>query len=207
MSVVLAIHPENPQQRNIQKATELILQGKVVVLPTDSGYCLACTLENKSAMERITRIRNIDKNHNFTLLCASLSEVSTFAHVDNAAFKIIKKCTPGPFTFILKATKEVPRRLMNEKRKDIGIRIPSNAIMRELLSTVGSPLMSVSLILPGNEVAENNPYEIEEELGNQVDLIVDGGYLEETPTTVVNMVDDVIEVIREGSGDISLLDI
>jgi tRNA threonylcarbamoyl adenosine modification protein (Sua5/YciO/YrdC/YwlC family) len=203
MSRMIAIHPENPQLRNITQVVNLLRDGAVAVVPTDSGYALACTLENKEARERICHIREVDKNHNFTLLCADLSELSNYARVDNQVFRLIKNNTPGPYTFILKATKEVPRKLMNEKRKTIGLRVPSNRIMKDLLASLNEPLMSVSLILPGSEVAENDPYEIEDKLGNIVDVIVDGGYLVEKPTTVINLSEDEVQIVRIGSGDIT----
>ena len=190
MAVTITIHPETPQERNIKKAVEMIRAGGCAVLPTDSGYALACTLENKDARERILSIRNIDRYHNFTLLCADLSELSLYARVDNAVFRLLKNNTPGPYTFILKATKEVPRKLMNERRKTIGLRVPGNPIMQALLQELGEPLMSVSLILPGRDVAESDPYEIDQEIGNRVDLLVDGGNLAETPTTVVGFTED-----------------
>lgn len=201
MASILAIHPDNPQERNIQKAVDTILKGGVAVVPTDSGYALVCRLENKEGRERILRIRDVDKYHNFTLLCEDLSELSMYAHVNNVCFRLIKNNTPGPYTFILKATKEVPKKLMNEKKRTIGIRVPDNKIVQMLLAAIGEPLMSVSLILPGKETAENDPYEIDEIIGNQIDLIVDGGYLVEQPTTVIGMYDDDnITVMREGSG-------
>ena len=202
MAVTITIHPETPQERNIKKAVEMIRAGGCAVLPTDSGYALACTLENKDARERISSIRNIDRYHNFTLLCADLSELSLYARVDNAVFRLLKNNTPGPYTFILKATKEVPRKLMNERRKTIGLRVPGNPIMQALLQELGEPLMSVSLILPGRDVAESDPYEIDQEIGNRVDLLVDGGNLAETPTTVVDFTEDgTPDIMREGAGD------
>ncbi len=202
MAVTITIHPETPQERNIKKAVEMIRAGGCAVLPTDSGYALACTLENKDARERILSIRNIDRYHNFTLLCADLSELSLYARVDNAVFRLLKNNTPGPYTFILKATKEVPRKLMNERRKTIGLRVPGNPIMQALLQELGEPLMSVSLILPGRDVAESDPYEIDQEIGNRVDLLVDGGNLAETPTTVVGFTEDgTPDIMREGAGD------
>lgn len=204
MAERLYIHPVNPQSRNILRARDLILEGAVAVLPTDSGYALVCQQEDKKARERILRIREVDRYHNFTLLCADLSTLSLYAHVDNSCFRLIKNNTPGPYTFILKATKEVPRKLMNEKKKTIGIRVPGNPIMRALLAELPEPVMSVSLILPGKDVAENDPDEIETQLGNQVDLIVDGGFTAEKPTTVVSMVEsDAIEILRQGEGDAS----
>lgn len=202
MAVTITIHPETPQERNIKKAVEMIRAGGCAVLPTDSGYALACTLENKDARERILSIRNIDRYHNFTLLCADLSELSLYARVDNAVFRLLKNNTPGPYTFIFKATKEVPRKLMNERRKTIGLRVPGNPIMQALLQELGEPLMSVSLILPGRDVAESDPYEIDQEIGNRVDLLVDGGNLAETPTTVVGFTEDgTPDIMREGAGD------
>ena len=202
MAVTITIHPETPQERNIKKAVEMIRAGGCAVLPTDSGYALACTLENKDARERILSIRNIDRYHNFTLLCADLSELSLYARVDNAVFRLLKNNTPGPYTFILKATKEVPRKLMNERRKTIGLRVPGNPIMQALLQELGEPLMSVSLILPGRDVAESDPYEIDQEIGNRVDLLVDWGNLAETPTTEVGFTEDgTPDIMREGAGD------
>ena len=202
MAVTITIHPETPQERNIKKAVEMIRAGGCAVLPTDSGYALACTLENKDARELILSIRNIERYHNFTLLCADLSELSLYARVDNAVFRLLKNNTPGPYTFILKATKEVPRKLMNERRKTIGLRVPGNPIMQALLQELGEPLMSVSLILPGRDVAESDPYEIDQEIGNRVDILVDGGNLAETPTTVVDFTEDgTPDIMREGAGD------
>ncbi|MBP3749040.1 MAG: threonylcarbamoyl-AMP synthase [Ruminobacter sp.] len=202
MAEVIVVHPKNPQERNIQRIAELLRDGAVAVLPTDSGYALGCVLENKDARERIIRIRNVDKNHNFTLLCADLSELATYSKVDNTAFRLIRNNTPGPYTFILKGTKEVPKKLMNEKRKTIGLRVPENNIISELLRYMGEPLMSVSLILPDSEKAENDPYEIDDKIGKLVDVIVDGGYLAEQPTTVINLSDDGnVEVVRVGAGD------
>ncbi|WP_294460476.1 L-threonylcarbamoyladenylate synthase [uncultured Ruminobacter sp.] len=202
MAEVIVVHPKNPQKRNIQRIAELLRDGAVAVLPTDSGYALGCVLENKDARERIIRIRNVDKNHNFTLLCADLSELATYSKVDNTAFRLIRNNTPGPYTFILKGTKEVPKKLMNEKRKTIGLRVPENNIISELLRYMGEPLMSVSLILPDSEKAENDPYEIDDKIGKLVDVIVDGGYLAEQPTTVINLSEDGnVEVVRVGAGD------
>jgi tRNA threonylcarbamoyl adenosine modification protein (Sua5/YciO/YrdC/YwlC family) len=201
MSQFFAIHPENPQTRLINQAVALIRSGGVAIYPTDSGYALGCLLENKAALERICRIRHLDSSHNFTLVCRDLSELSLYAKVDNQAFRLIKNNTPGPYTFILKATKEVPRRLMNEKKKTIGIRVPENPIAQALLAALGEPLMSSTLILPGSEVAESDPYEIRDRLEQVVDLIIDGGYLGEQPTTVVDFSEDNADVVRHGAGD------
>ena len=201
MSQFFVIHPENPQARLISQAVTHIRDGGVIIYPTDSGYALGCLLENKTAMERICRIRNLDSSHNFTLVCRDLSELSLYARVDNQAFRLIKNNTPGPYTFILQATKEVPRRLMNEKKKSIGIRVPANPIAQALLEELGEPLMSTTLILPGSLVAEADPYEIRDRLERVVDLIIDGGYLGEQPTTVVDFSADTPEVVRHGSGE------
>ena len=201
MSQHFYVHPDNPQVRLISQAVQILQNGGVIVYPTDSGYALGCQMGNKDALERICRIRRIEPNHDFTLVCRDLSEISTYAKVDNTAFRLVKNNTPGPYTFIFKATKEVPRRLMNEKKKTIGIRVPQNPIAQALLGELGEPLMSTSLILPGSEVAESDPYEIRDRLGQVVDLIIDGGYLGEQPTTVVDFSTDNPEVVRYGAGD------
>jgi translation factor SUA5 len=203
MSQYLSVHPENPQKRLMQQAAEIILQGGVVVYPTDSGYAIGCRIGDKNAMERICRIRNIDKDHHFTLMCRDLSELSTYARVDNQAFRLLKNNTPGAYTFILKGTKEVPKRLLNPKRKTIGIRVSDDPIVMALLEALGEPLMSTSLILDDNEFAESDPYEIRDRLDRQVELIIDGEHRGEEPTTVIDLADDVVKVVREGAGDIS----
>ncbi|MGD8105922.1 L-threonylcarbamoyladenylate synthase [Pantoea sp. FN0302] len=202
MSQMFHIHPDNPQPRLIGQAVDALNKGGVIVYPTDSGYALGCRLEDKNAMERICRIRQLDGNHNFTLVCRDLSELSTYAHVDNSAFRLIKNNTPGNYTFILKGTKEVPRRLMNDKRKTIGLRVPSNPVALALLEALNEPMMSTSLMLPGNDFTESDPEEIEDRIGKLVDLIIDGGTLGQQPTTVVDLTSDTPEVIREGVGDI-----
>lgn len=201
MSQFFYIHPENPQQRLLNQAVELIRQGEVVVYPTDSGYAIGCQMEDKKALERLCQIRQIEHDHNFTLMCRDMSELSFYAKVDNTAFRQIKNNTPGPYTFIFKATREVPRRLQNPKRKTIGIRVPDNVIALKLLETLNEPLMSTSLILPGKEMAESDPDEIRDGLEKQVGLIIHGGYLGEDPTTIVDFSEGNAEVIREGSGD------
>jgi tRNA threonylcarbamoyl adenosine modification protein (Sua5/YciO/YrdC/YwlC family) len=201
MSQFFYVHPDNPQTRLISQAVEIIHQGGVIVYPTDSGYALGCQLGDKSAMERICKIREIDKEHNFTLLCRDQSELALYARVDNAAFRYLKNNTPGAYTFIFKATKEVPKRLMNPKKKTIGIRIPDNNIALALLEKLGEPLMSSSLILPGNEHTEYDPEEIRDKLERQVELIINGGYLSEKPTTVVDFSEGDPVVVRRGTGD------
>ncbi len=201
MSQFFYVHPDNPQARLINQAVAIVRNGGVVVYPTDSGYALGCQLENKQALERICKIRRIDDKHNFTLLCRDLSELSLYARVDNVAFRLLKAHTPGAYTFIFKATKEVPKRLMNAKRKTIGIRVPDNKIALDLLEAMGEPLMSTSLILPGNETTESDPEEIRDSLEHAVDVILNGGYLGEQPTTVVDFSDDDAVILRRGAGD------
>lgn len=203
MSQFFYIHPQNPQPRLINQSVDFLHKGGVIVYPTDSGYALGCMLGDKNAMERICRIRNLDNNHNFTLMCRDLSELSTYAYVDNAAFRLIKNNTPGNYTFILKATKEVPRRLMNEKRKTIGLRVPSNPIALDLLAALDEPLMSTTLMLPGNDFAESDPEEIQERLGKLVDLVIHGGFLGQQPTTVIDLTESTPHIVREGTGDIT----
>ncbi|CDH04584.1 Protein yciO [Xenorhabdus bovienii str. oregonense] len=203
MSQFFYIHPDNPQSRLIGQSVDMLKKGGVIIYPTDSGYAIGCCLENKDAMTRICRIRQLDGRHNFTLMCRDLSEIATYAHVDNQAFRLIKNNTPGNYTFILQATKDVPRRLMNEKRKTIGLRVPSNPIALALLEGMREPLMSCSLILPGNDFAESDPEEIKDVLGKQVDLIIHGGYLGQQPTTVIDLTGDFPEVLREGEGDVT----
>ncbi|OFC69317.1 L-threonylcarbamoyladenylate synthase [Alteromonas confluentis] len=203
MSQFFYIHPENPQQRLLNQAVDIIHQGEVIVYPTDSGYAIGCQMDDKKALERLCQIRQIKNEHQFTLMCRDMSELSNYAKVDNLAFRQIKNNTPGPYTFVFKATSEVPKRLQNPKRKTIGIRVPDNIIALKLLETLGEPLMSTSLILPGNTMAESDPDEIRDKLEKQVGLIIHGGYLGEQPTTVVDFSDGEAQIIREGSGDTS----
>lgn len=203
MSQFFYVHPDNPQQRLMKQAVDMIRSGAVVVYPTDSGYAIGCQLDDKHALERIIRIRELGKDHNFTLMCRDMSELSVYARVDNQAFRQIKNNTPGAYTFILKATKEVPKRLHHPKRKTIGLRVPDNRIALALLEELGEPLMSTSLILPGNQLAESDPEIIRDMLEKQVDLIINGGHLAEHPTTVLDLSEGECVVIREGEGDIS----
>ncbi|WP_241606424.1 L-threonylcarbamoyladenylate synthase [Rosenbergiella epipactidis] len=201
MSQLFYIHPENPQPRIVKQAVEQINQGSVIVYPTDSGYAIGCKLEDKAAMDRIIRLRQLDGRHHFTLMCRDLSELSTYAQVDNIAFRLLKNNTPGSYTFLLKATKEVPRRLMNEKRKTIGLRVTSHPVAQALLEALGEPLMSTTLILPGNDFAESDPEEIQDSVGHQVDLILNGGTIGQHPTTVVDLSDGAPVIVRHGAGD------
>ena len=203
MSQYFQIHPDNPQQRLIKTAVEMIRDGAVVAYPTDSAYALGCHLEDKKALDRIRRIRRVDDKHNFTLMCRDLSEIATYAKVDNACYRVLNSHTPGAYTFILEGTREVPRRLLHPKRRTIGIRIPDHAVTLALLAELNEPLMSTTLILPGEEMPMTDAEEIREQLEHQVDLVIDGGHCGIDPTTVVDMTADVPRVAREGRGDIS----
>ena len=205
MSQFFQIHPLNPQARLIHQAVEIIRQGGLVVYPTDSSYALGCHVGDKYGMERIRRIRHLDNKHNFTLMCRDLSEIATYAKVDNSSYRLLKSLTPGAYTFILKATHEVPRRLQNPKRKTIGIRIPDHPVAQALLDELGEPLMSSTLILPGKDMPETDAYDIRETLEHDVDLIIDGDHCGVEPTTVVDLVDGVPEVVRRGRGSLERL--
>ena len=202
MSQFFYIHPDNPQTRLIHQAVEIIKKGGVIVYPTDSGYALGCAIGEKAAMDRIVAIRQLPENHNFTLVCHDLSEISLYAMVSNQSYRLIKNNTPNPYTFILPATKELPRRLMT-KRKTIGIRVPDNAIALALLEALGEPILSCSLMLPHTEVTESDPDEIRDYLEKRVELIIHGGYLGQQPTTVVDLTDETPVIIREGAGDLT----
>ncbi|HHF5813150.1 TPA: L-threonylcarbamoyladenylate synthase [Haemophilus influenzae] len=201
MSQFFYIHPENPQARLINQAVEILQKGGVIVYPTDSGYALGCMMGDKHAMDRIVAIRKLPEGHNFTLVCSDLSELSTYATVNNTAYRLIKNNTPGRYTFILTATKELPRRLMTSKRKTIGLRVPDNKIALDLLSALGEPILSCSLMLPNEEhTTQSDPKEIRDRLEHQVDLIIHGGYLGQEPTTVVDLTEESPVILREGSG-------
>ena len=202
MSQFFYIHPDNPQTRLIHQAVEIIKKSGVIVYPTDSGYALGCAIGEKAAMDRIVAIRQLPENHNFTLVCHDLSEISLYAMISNQSYRLIKNNTPNPYTFILPATKELPRRLMT-KRKTIGIRVPDNAIALALLEALGEPILSCSLMLPNTEVTESDPDEIRDYLEKRVELIIHGGYLGQQPTTVVDLTDETPVIIREGAGDLT----
>ena len=202
---LVEIHAANPQQRLISRAVAAIRAGGVVVYPTDSCYALGCCLGDKAAMERIRRIRRVDASHNFTLVCRDLSEIASYARVDNRAFRLLKSLTPGPYTFILQASREVPRRLQNPRRKTIGLRVPDHPIAQALLESLDEPLMSSTLLLPGDELPLTDAAEIAERLGERVDLVIDGGYCGLEPTTVLDLTGDTPNVLRHGRGDVSVL--
>ena len=206
MAQFFQIHPENPQVRLIRRAVEILLSGAVIVYPTDSSYAFGCQIGAKDAMERIRRIRRLDDKHHFTLVCRDLSEITTYAKIDNQAFRLLKTLTPGPYTFIHEATKQVPRRLLHPRRKAIGIRVPDNAICRALLAELDQPILSTTLILPDDDRPLTDPEEMRERLDKLVDLVIDGGFSGLEPTTVVDMIADPPEVIRVGKGDPSLFE-
>lgn len=201
MSQFFVVHPVNPQKRLIHQAAVLLRAGAVIVYPTDSCYALGCHLGDKDAMERIRRIRQAGKDHNFTLVCRDLSEIATYAWVDNPTFRLLKAHTPGPYTFILEATREVPRRLQHPKRKTIGIRVPDHPVPLALLAELGEPVMSSTLMLPGDEFPLTDPEEMRARLEHRVDLVIDGGPCGVEPTTVVDLTGEAPVVARTGRGD------
>lgn len=205
MAQFFQIHPVNPQPRLIKRATEIIRDGGLVVYPTDSSYAVGCHIGDKQAMERIRRLRKVDDRHNFTLVCRDLSEAALYARLSNADYRLIRAHTPGPYTFILPATREVPRRLQNPRRKTIGLRVPDHAIAQALAAELREPLLSSTLILPGETLPLNDAEEIRERLEHEVDLVIDGGPAGLEPTTVVVLDDGVIDITRRGRGDIDAL--
>jgi tRNA threonylcarbamoyl adenosine modification protein (Sua5/YciO/YrdC/YwlC family) len=204
MSQLFRIHPVNPQPRLVHQAAEILNKGGVIVYPTDSAYALGCHIGDKKAMDRISDIRRLQRDHHFTLLCRDLSDLGIYAKVHNSAYRQMKAATPGPYTFILPASREVPRRLVDEKRKTIGLRVPDNEICRALLKKMEEPIMSTTLILPGDEYPLTDPDEIRDLMQHQVDLVIDGGYCGVETTTVVNLEEDYPVIVREGMGDTSL---
>ncbi len=204
MGQFFQVHPDNPQARLIRQAVDIVRDGGVIVYPTDSSYAIGCQIGEKAAMDRIRQIRRLDEDHNFTLIGRSLSELSAFTKLDNQAHRLIKALTPGAYTFILKATKLVPKRLMHAKRKTIGVRIPDNAVALALLEELNEPLLSSTLILPGEEMPMMDPYDVQQTIGHALDLIIDGGYCGFEPTSVVDLHDDVPRVLRVGKGDVGL---
>ncbi len=202
MTQFYQIHPENPQSRLVTQAVATIRQGGLIVYPTDSGYALGCHIGDKKALDRIRRIRKLDKSHNFTLVCRDLSELAIYARVDNASFRVLKSHTPGPYTFILRASAEVPNRLQHPKKKTIGIRVPESPIALSLLESLGEPLMSTSLILPDEELPLADPEEIYERLKGRVDLVINGGFVSDEPTSVIDMMEGFPRIVRRGAGNL-----
>jgi len=205
MAQFFEIHSDNPQARLIYQAAEIIRKGGVVVYPTDTVYALACHLGDKQALDRIKRIRRLDDKHNFTLICRDLAQSSTFVKISNDAHRLIKNLTPGAFTFIIDATKEVPKRVMHAKRKTIGIRIPDNKVALALVEALGEPLLSTSLILPDADYALSDPYEIRELLEHELDLIIDAGVIDSEPSTIIACTGGTVAVVRQGKGVASML--
>lgn len=203
MSQFFQIHPANPQLRLIRQAVQIIQDGGIVAMPTDSCYALVCQLDNKQAMERLRQIRGIDEKHHLSLLCRDLSEISQYARLDNSQYRLLKSVTPGAFTFILEATKEVPRRLSHPSRKTIGLRVPENPIAHAVLEELGQPLLGTTLILPGEGDALTDGEEIRNRLEKQIELVIDGGACSLEPTTVIDLTGEPV-LIRQGRGDASL---
>jgi tRNA threonylcarbamoyl adenosine modification protein (Sua5/YciO/YrdC/YwlC family) len=202
---IIEIHPVDPQPRRVAQIVETIRDGGLIAYPTDSSYAFGCHIGDKRAMDRIRRIRRTDKNHNFTLVCSDLSEISTYARVDNWAYRMLKAMTPGPYTFILPATREVPKRLQHPKRRTIGLRVPDHQLVRAVLEALGEPIMSSTLLLPGDDLPLTDPHEIDVRIGHDIDLIIDAGPTGIEPTSVIDLSDDRVEVLRVGRGDVSAL--
>jgi tRNA threonylcarbamoyl adenosine modification protein (Sua5/YciO/YrdC/YwlC family) len=205
MAQYFQIHPKDPQPRLIRRSVEIVREGGLIVYPTDSAYAFGCRMDNKEGLERIRRIRQLDEDHNFTLVCIDVSQISIFAKINNEAFRLIKSLTPGPFTFILPATRETPRRLQHPKRKTIGIRLPDNPITMALASELQEPLFSSTLILPGADEALADPEDIRRRLEKVVDLIIDAGVIVYEPTTIVGFMGDQPEILRQGKGVVGTL--
>ena len=201
MAQHFSVHPDNPQTRLLKQAAALLTQGGVLAVPTDSSYALACQLDDKAAADQLRRIRQVDDKHHLTLLCRDLRELANYARVDNAQFRLLKNATPGPFTFILEASKEVPRRVSHPQRKTIGLRVPEHPALQALLEVHGAPLLATTLILPGETEPLNDPEEILERLEKQIAGVIDSGACPLEPTTVVDLSGDAPEVLRRGRGD------
>jgi tRNA threonylcarbamoyl adenosine modification protein (Sua5/YciO/YrdC/YwlC family) len=201
MSAVLAVHPVDPQPRFLRQAADVVREGGVIVYPTDSCYAFGCQIGNKAARERIGRIRRLDEKHRFALLCRDLSELSVYANFSTPVYRLLKAHTPGPYAFLLRGTREAPRLLMDPKRKRVGVRVPDHRIALALLEELNEPMMTSSLILPGDDLPLTDPEEIAERIGSQVDLILDGGIGSAEPTTMVDLTEDVPRVVRVGRGD------
>lgn len=200
---ILMIHPQNPQLRLVRQVVDCIRAGGVIIYPTDSAYALGCAVGNKTAMQAIVRLRQVDSKHNFTLVCRDLSEIATYARVDNSSYRLLKANTPAPYTFIFKATSEVPRLLQHPKRKTIGIRVPDHPVVAALLAELDGPILSSSLIMPGEDEPLFDVDEISQRLGNQVDMIVDSGFCGREASTVIDLEDGVPRVLREGKGPVA----
>lgn len=204
---LIEVHPEDPQPRRVAAIEQIIRSGGLIAYPTDSSYAFGCHIGDKRAIERIHRIRRTDKKHNFTLVCRDLSEISIYARVDNWAYRLVRSLTPGPYTFILPATRELPKRLQNPKRRTVGIRVPDHPFVQAMLQALGEPIMSSTLTLPGDDMPLTQPIEIEERIGHQIDAIIDAGPTGIEPTSVLDLTGGSVEVLRKGLGDVSLWDL
>ena len=202
---LIEMHPTNPQPRLVASIVRIIRDGGLIAYPTDSSYAFGCHIGDKRAIDRIHRIRRTDKKHNFTLVCSDLSEISTYARVDNWAYRMVKSMTPGPYTFILEATREVPKRLQNPKRRTIGLRVPDHALVRAMLESLGEPIMSSTLLLPGDDMPLTDPADIEARIGSQIEAIVAAGPTGIEPTSVIDLSGGSVDVLRVGRGDVSQL--
>ena len=205
MAQFFTVHPDNPQARLLKQAVQLLNQGQILAVPTDSSYALVCHLDDKNAADQLRRVRGVDDKHHLTLLCRDLSELANYAKVNNQQFRAIKQATPGPFTFILEATKEVPRRVSHPQRKTIGLRVPDHKVLQELLALHGAPLLAATLIMPGETVPLNDPEEIRERLEHQIAAVIDAGACSMEPTTVIDMSGEAPQVLRYGQGKPALL--
>jgi tRNA threonylcarbamoyl adenosine modification protein (Sua5/YciO/YrdC/YwlC family) len=205
VATLVQIHPTHPQPRLIAEVVAEIRAGGLIAYPTDSSYAFGCHIGDKRAMDRIRQIRRTDKKHNFTLVCSDLSEISTYARVDNWAYRLLKSLTPGPYTFILEATRLVPKRLQHPKRRTIGLRVPDHAVVHAMLEALGEPIMSSTLSLPGSDMPLNDAMEIEEKIGSQIEMIVDAGPASIEPTSVIDLSGGSVQILRVGLGDVSSL--
>ena len=203
MTQFFQIHPDNPQVRLLKQAVQIIQSGGIVAIPTDSAYALVCQLDDKNAVERLRRIRGVDDKHHLTLLCRDLSEIAQYARVDNAQYRMLKATTPGPYTVILEATRELPRRLSHPSRKTIGLRVPENTITQALLAELGAPLIGTTLQLPGDEAILSDPEEVRDRLEKLIELVIDGGAGTLEPTTVIDLTGPEPVLVRQGRGDAS----
>ncbi|MDO9236050.1 MAG: L-threonylcarbamoyladenylate synthase [Aquabacterium sp.] len=205
MAQLFEVHPEHPQPRLLKQAVDLLNKGGVVAIPTDSSYALVCHLDDKAAVDAMRRIRGVDERHHLTLLCRDLSELANYARVDNSQYRLLKLATPGPYTFILEATKEVPRRVSHPSRRTIGLRVPDHRVAQALLGVMGQPLLATTLILPGQDLPLNDPQDIREALQKHIQAVVDSGACHMEPTTVIDLSQGGADVIRQGRGDVSAL--
>ena len=203
MAQLIEIHPKDPQPRLIAEVVRIIQKGGLIAYPTDSSYAIGCHIGDKKAMDRIHRIRRTDKNHNFTLVCSDLSEISLYARVDNWSYRLLKSLTPGPYTFILMATREVPKRLQNPKRRTIGLRVPDHSLVKAMLQQLGEPIMSSTLSLPGDDLPLTEAFEVQERIGHEIEAIIDCGPTGIEPSSVLDLSGGSVEVLRSGKGDVS----